>query len=57
MLWQAADVIEAHADELAELETPDQGQPLPIARNVSVAGTAEHFRYSGRSPRLPPTAS
>jgi aldehyde dehydrogenase (NAD+)/betaine-aldehyde dehydrogenase len=45
LLWKAGDVIEAHADELAELETHDQGQPLPIARNVSVAGTAEHFRY------------
>ena len=33
LLWRAGDVIEAHADELAELETRDQGQPLPIARH------------------------
>jgi acyl-CoA reductase-like NAD-dependent aldehyde dehydrogenase len=45
LLWNVADVIDAHADELAELETRDQGQPLAIARNVSVAGAAEHFRY------------
>lgn len=45
LLWKAADVIDAHGDELAELETRDQGQPLPIARNISVAGAAEHFRY------------
>jgi acyl-CoA reductase-like NAD-dependent aldehyde dehydrogenase len=45
LLWRAGDVIEAHADELAELETRDQGQPLPIARYVSVAAAAEHFRY------------
>jgi aldehyde dehydrogenase (NAD+) len=27
------------------METQDQGQPLPIASNVSVAAAAEHFRY------------
>ena len=39
------DLIEEHADELAELETRDQGQPIGIAREVSVAAAAEHFRY------------
>lgn len=45
VLWRIADLIEEHADELAELETRDQGQPLGIARQVSVAAAAEHFRY------------
>jgi aldehyde dehydrogenase (NAD+)/betaine-aldehyde dehydrogenase len=45
ILWGVADLIEAHADELAELETRDQGQPIGIARQVSVAAAAEHFRY------------
>jgi acyl-CoA reductase-like NAD-dependent aldehyde dehydrogenase len=45
VLWAIADTIEAHADELAQLETRDQGQPLGIARQVSVAAAAEHFRY------------
>ena len=45
LLWRVADLIEAHAAELAELETRDQGQPLGVARDVSVAGAAEHFRY------------
>ncbi|MEV3920731.1 aldehyde dehydrogenase family protein [Actinomadura coerulea] len=45
VLWRIAELVEAHADELAELETRDQGQPLGIARHVSVAATAEHFRY------------
>lgn len=45
LLWKVGDVIEAHADELAQLETLDQGQPLAIARHVSVAAAAEHFRY------------
>ncbi|MDG3017024.1 aldehyde dehydrogenase family protein [Speluncibacter jeojiensis] len=45
MLWRIGDLIEEHADELAPLETSDQGQPLGIARAVSVAGAAESFRY------------
>ncbi|MEU0938034.1 aldehyde dehydrogenase family protein [Embleya sp. NPDC005971] len=45
LLWRIADLIERDAAELAELETRDQGQPLGVARAVSVAGAAEHFRY------------
>ena len=44
-LWAIADLIDRHAGELAEIETRDQGQPIGIARNVSVAAAAEHFRY------------
>src|SRR4051812_6267567 len=45
LLWRVADLVEANADELAMLETLDNGQPLGVARDVSVAATAEHFRY------------
>jgi len=45
LLWRVADLIEEHADDLAELETRDQGQPIGVSRAVSVAGAAEHFRY------------
>jgi aldehyde dehydrogenase (NAD+)/betaine-aldehyde dehydrogenase len=45
MLWRLADLVEAHADELARLETLDNGQPYGVSRHVNVAGTAEHFRY------------
>ncbi|MEU0511331.1 aldehyde dehydrogenase family protein [Amycolatopsis sp. NPDC006125] len=45
ILWRVGDLIDEHADELAALETRDQGQPIGIARNVSVAAAAEHFRY------------
>ncbi|MBB5953977.1 aldehyde dehydrogenase (NAD+)/betaine-aldehyde dehydrogenase [Saccharothrix tamanrassetensis] len=45
MLWRLAELIEADAEKLAELETRDQGQPLGVARAVSVTGAAEHFRY------------
>lgn len=45
ILWRVAELIDANADELAQLETRDQGQPLPVAREVSVAASADHFRY------------
>ncbi|MBN9643215.1 aldehyde dehydrogenase family protein [Corynebacterium mendelii] len=45
ILFKIADLIEQHADELAELETLDQGQPLGVAQQVSVGGAANHFRY------------
>jgi acyl-CoA reductase-like NAD-dependent aldehyde dehydrogenase len=45
LLWRIGDLIDDSADELAELETHDQGQLIGIARGVSVAGAAEHFRY------------
>jgi acyl-CoA reductase-like NAD-dependent aldehyde dehydrogenase len=40
-----AEAIEAHADELAELESLDNGKPVKIARRVDVALAAEHLRY------------
>nr|WP_042180236.1 aldehyde dehydrogenase family protein [Kibdelosporangium sp. MJ126-NF4]CEL14273.1 Aldehyde dehydrogenase [Kibdelosporangium sp. MJ126-NF4] len=45
LLWRLADLIEAHADELARLETSDNGQPYEVSRNVTIPGTVEHFRY------------
>jgi acyl-CoA reductase-like NAD-dependent aldehyde dehydrogenase len=45
ILWRIADLIEEHADELARLETRDQGQPLSISAGFSVPMAAEVFRY------------
>jgi acyl-CoA reductase-like NAD-dependent aldehyde dehydrogenase len=45
LLWKVADLIEAHADALAELETRDQGQPIGVAKTVSLSMAAEVFRY------------
>src|SRR5215211_3601677 len=45
VIWRIGELIDEHADELAELETRDQGQPIGIARQVSVGAAAEHFRY------------
>ena len=45
LLFVLADLIDAHHEELATLETRDQGQPIGVSRTVSVTGAAEHFRY------------
>lgn len=45
LLWRIADLIEEHADELARLETRDQGQPFAISSTISVPNAVEHFRY------------
>ncbi len=45
ILFKLADLIEAHADELAQLETLDNGKPLNESRWVDVPGTVEVFRY------------
>jgi len=45
LLWKLADLVETHADELAELETLDNGKPLRVARNGDVPFAVRHFRY------------
>jgi acyl-CoA reductase-like NAD-dependent aldehyde dehydrogenase len=45
LLLDIADLIDKHADELARLETTDQGQPLAVSSHISVPNLAEHFRY------------
>src|SRR5689334_7217568 len=38
-------LVEEHADELAELESLDNGKPLKFARYVDVASTMSHLHY------------
>ena len=45
LLLKLADLVEAHADELAELETLDNGKPLMLSRMVDVAGAIDFLRY------------
>lgn len=45
LLWAIADILEAHIDELAELETLDQGKPLFVARWAEIPGAIAQFRY------------
>jgi phenylacetaldehyde dehydrogenase len=45
VIWRIADLIEANGDELAMLETLDNGKPLAIARAADVPLAADLFRY------------
>ena len=47
LLLRLADAIEAHADELALLETRDTGHPLRDTTGLDVPRTAATFRYFG----------
>jgi acyl-CoA reductase-like NAD-dependent aldehyde dehydrogenase len=45
LLWRLADLIEANADELASLETRDNGKPYFESRKVDLPSVVENFRY------------
>ena len=45
LLNRLADLIEANGDELAELESLDNGKPVTYARQIDVPLTVAHFRY------------
>jgi aldehyde dehydrogenase (NAD+)/betaine-aldehyde dehydrogenase len=47
LLLRLADAIEAHTDELVELEATDTGHPVRDARLLDVPRTAACFRYFG----------
>ena len=45
ILWRIGDLIDKYADELAELETLDNGKPISESRHVDMPHVAEVFRY------------
>jgi acyl-CoA reductase-like NAD-dependent aldehyde dehydrogenase len=45
LLLKVADLIDKYADELAMLESLDNGKPLAMAKNIDVRGAAGAFRY------------
>jgi aldehyde dehydrogenase (NAD+) len=45
LLNRLADLVEQNADELATLETLDNGMPLSVARHAAVPLIVAHFRY------------
>jgi aldehyde dehydrogenase (NAD+) len=45
LLNRLADLIETHADELAKLESLDNGKPVSVAKAVDVAATVACYRY------------
>ncbi len=40
-----ADLLEEHGDELAQIESLDNGKPVKLAKVVDVASTVAHLRY------------
>ncbi len=45
LIWKVGDLIEKHNDELAELETLDNGKPFGVAKVADVPLAADIFRY------------
>jgi len=45
LMHALADALEAHAEELAQIESLDNGKPVGLAQYVDVAGAVGHIRY------------
>ncbi|HKY82427.1 MAG TPA: aldehyde dehydrogenase family protein [Sphingobium sp.] len=45
LLLKFADLVEAHAEELAQLETLNQGKSINISRYVDIGGAPSYMRY------------
>jgi aldehyde dehydrogenase (NAD+) len=45
LMLKVAELIDDHTDELAELETLDNGKPLTFSRGFDIPASAETFRY------------
>jgi phenylacetaldehyde dehydrogenase len=45
LIWRIAELIDEHRDQLAMLETLDNGKPYAVARAADVALSADLFRY------------
>jgi phenylacetaldehyde dehydrogenase len=45
MIWKLADLLEEHLEELAQIESLDNGKPLKVARAADVPLAVDLFRY------------
>jgi acyl-CoA reductase-like NAD-dependent aldehyde dehydrogenase len=45
LMHKLADAIEAYAEEIAQIESLDNGKPVGLAQYVDVAGAVGHLRY------------
>ena len=45
LIWRIGDLILKYADELAELESLDNGKPLTVAKAADIALSADMFHY------------
>jgi len=51
LLLRLADLVEAHQDEIAALETLDNGMPFMASRNMAVGSAISAIRYNAGWPR------
>jgi 4-guanidinobutyraldehyde dehydrogenase/NAD-dependent aldehyde dehydrogenase len=49
VMLRFADLLEAHSEELALLETLDMGKPIGDSLNVDLPGTVDSIRWSGEA--------
>jgi acyl-CoA reductase-like NAD-dependent aldehyde dehydrogenase len=52
ILYRVADLIEAHLEELAELETRDNGKPIERSRADTASGARAFRHFAGAATRL-----
>jgi len=45
LIWRLADLIDEHSDELAELESLDNGKTKFMAKIIDISGSRDYFRY------------
>ncbi|MGV3487425.1 MAG: aldehyde dehydrogenase family protein [Tuberibacillus sp.] len=45
LIYKLADLMEEHSEELAQLESLDNGKPIRESKNADVPLAIEHFRY------------
>ncbi|BCJ87124.1 aldehyde dehydrogenase family protein [Effusibacillus dendaii] len=45
LIWKLADLMEQHAEALAQLETLDNGKPIRETRHADIPLAIDHFRY------------
>ncbi|MBE3552021.1 MAG: aldehyde dehydrogenase family protein [Kyrpidia tusciae] len=45
LLWRLSDLLEAHAEELSQLESLDTGKPIAETSAVDIPYAIDHFRY------------
>jgi acyl-CoA reductase-like NAD-dependent aldehyde dehydrogenase len=45
LIWKLADLIEAHTETFAQLDSLDNGKPVSVARKVDVPLSVEHLHY------------
>lgn len=45
IVWKIGDLITQHAEELAQLESLDNGKPISVARGADIPMCADNFQY------------